>query len=531
MKKWDYLEEENLMEQENSKVKDFLTKGLPKKAAIIGLSAAIALGSLAFGGCEKEKPGEGGISNQGNPSQIEQTEEKPNEDDVIKNPIVEVPGGQTTPGGTTNEKEEIPVEQVEEIVEKLRNNFSCVMHIGRAMTTYEVSENLVMVEVYDQPKIFYQSDEQGNYVYTHKGEGVWEKNFAQEQYNADPILYDKMCRIDWTSYEKEDNKFFGRLDGKDMQLILRDKSSFHLSCDEWTANVYSIGDTEVLLPENIVDKTVPQQYVCENGDYNIVLLKEVMEDWMKGNNQWNRDVLAQKSGRDAYKTQEIIFVRPSKEKLEFGLIMNRAEDVFYYKCYLEDQKILSKFESGNVTKEEMQEYLNSILPKTLKLDADQPQIDSTITQAEFEKMTKNVFKKLTNKGVQNGGVNVDAPSTKLPNFDKAEILYGFKGMPIGSEYADATLGYKKGWHQYYIVEYNGNLELIELEIISSTYNSVKDENQNVINDTDGWWYISTISREELDKENTDIFANAEIQSVSTAEYAEKKVEEKNKELL
>ena len=220
MKKWTHIEED-LVEKENSKVKDFLTRGLPKKVAAVGLSATIALGVMAFGGCEKENPVDSGILNQGQPSHTEQTDtQKSDKDEVIKNPIVD------TPGGTTDEDKEIPVEQLQEIVEKLRNNFSCVMHVGRAMTTYEVSDNLASVEVYGQPEIFYQSDEQGNYVYTHKDEGVWEKNFAEEQFNSESILYDKMCRIEWTSYEDDSETFFGSLDGEEVVLSYRSTSSF-----------------------------------------------------------------------------------------------------------------------------------------------------------------------------------------------------------------------------------------------------------------------------------------------------------------
>ncbi len=524
MKKWDVLEEEKI-EKENSKVREFLTRNLPKKIVAVGLSAVIALSALTFAGC--------GNTNQPAPStpnnsQVQQTTQQPNsnESEVVQKPIVEEPV--VPPVGGEDNKDEIPVSTIEGFVENLRQNFACTITKDGVQTTYVVDDGVVKVESAGTTSI-YASDEGGNYVYSLLEGGEWEKNFAQTQYNKDAILYDTLSRVAWSGYDKNSNTFSGTVDGNSISFKI-DGNNATIS-GALVANVSQVGQTELSLPsmEDVDDKTIPQEYIYQNGDYNIVLMKEVLEDWMKGNNQWGKDIMAKRQFDDSYTTDKIVYIKPNNKTIDLGVIMKRGERPYFYKIELTED-FCDGFKSQSLyEKDAFVDYLNSVKPKTVGLTDVQVGIDTEVSSLDFEKMTENVFKKLTNKGVQSGGVNVDAPETKLANFDEARILYGFKGVK-GGVIAEEILGYRTNWTQYYVVEYQGKIEFVEIDIISSTYNNVENEKENVIKDTNGWWYIRTASRVELDDENSQLYDVGSAVSLSTKETAGENLQEKNKEL-
>ena len=59
------------------------------------------------------------------------------------------------------------------------------------------------------------------------------------------------------------------------------------------------------------------------------------------------------------------------------------------------------------------------------------------------------------------------------------------------------MGYVSDWHQYYVLEVEGNVEFADFLIFSSSSNNVENEKVNVINKDRSWYLIDSVQRTEL----------------------------------
>ena len=126
-------------------------------------------------------------------------------------------------------------------------------------------------------------------------------------------------------------------------------------------------------------------------------------------------------------------------------------------------------------------------------------------------------------------INNDFPETRLENFSDAEVLYGFKTKNTDTS-AGADLGYIQSWDQYYVLEYNNNIEFVNYHVTGSTSNGVNNSVENVLQNTN-YWMISSIERQDIDDNNAELYNEAEAQTMSYSSEIDILLNKKEREFV
>lgn len=419
---------------------------------------------------------------------------------------------------------EIPMEPVNKLLDDLATqSFTLEQSVNGLYNKFEiVGDSYHVYEADDNIGTIYEKQDDDFYVYTYNlQEDKWHKN-ETETFNvkAEQFL-DLILNGNWIGYDENTEIYYlNPVSSQAIYAVSFKDDYVSIKGKEGEAKVSEIGTTTLNMPDpsKIVDETIetPQDpaeetdliyTIDENGNYefNVVLLKEVMENWMKGDNQFGKDVLAEKYGDTTLVSDKIYYINASTEKIEMGLLYHNADYYAFGTFKLQDTVLFEDLKNEKYqTKDDFVKYLNSI-KKTKYSCPDGIKLDLTISEENFATMTTNVFNKLVTTGYQ--GSNINNPGTIVEDLKDAEVLYGFKTVS-SNETAGAGLGYKRQWHQMYLISINGKVELVDMYIISSTM-AVKDELENVINNKNGQWLVSRLERTQINDNNKDLYNNAE----------------------
>ena len=138
---------------------------------------------------------------------------------------------------------------------------------------------------------------------------------------------------------------------------------------------------------------------------------------------------------------------------------------------------------------------------------------------EFDIFTQRIFTRMVEKGTQgskrdengnliHGSIKNDFPETRLPGFDQAKVFAGFK-TPAGPVDAGLDMGFFRGWDQYYLLEYNGQLEWVKFGIASGVRAAedgyLSDEKYNILHDFKNGYLIGSMDRTPIDNEVANFF--------------------------
>ena len=527
-------------------------KRLKSKALVVALFVGVLTGfGMEFSGCSQQQEKPPIVDNGGsqtnpngdkeNPNQIPDKNPNDDKENPNKNPN-ENPD--KNPGDKTDDKdppivnppEETPAEKLARGVEKFENfverttsgkNFTYSQKGYEKDVLAEIDGDEVKLTEGKDVTYFEKTTASQNFSYVWNSEiGLWEKDFSET--NADTLISsftDSMKEVSWGVYDEKNQKLGGinivNVNGIDLDAVVQvDMSSedklqatIKVADNEVKLEIDKIGSTEVTLPtkEQVRDKTVPSENVYEivDGQYqwNIKLLADIFDKWMKGDNQYKTDYYGRTSNLH---TKQILYVKPDLENFVVGVVGEdpQTKENGFAEFKFTSNNFYSELGSGTLkTKEDFVNYLNTIKPIHFGPTSSSIKMEYSTDTAtaeqkkEFEAMTKNVFDRLETIGLQGDSINNQGQKTS--KFANAKVLFGFK-TPNSHTVAGADLGNRQDWNQYYLIELNGKIELLNFSIISSV-DGVGTAVDKVINNNSARWMVSTLEERELDAGNKNLF--------------------------
>ena len=117
----------------------------------------------------------------------------------------------------------------------------------------------------------------------------------------------------------------------------------------------------------------------------------------------------------------------------------------------------------------------------------------------------------------------------MAEFNNAKVLFGIK-IPVKDTVAGLSLGYKKSWEQYYVLEIDGKIEFVDIYIASSVTNNVENEKENIYNKNYRWFLVYEVQRTELASGNKLLY-NTDTKSQENPQRQKQVVLYKQKEYI
>ena len=108
-------------------------------------------------------------------------------------------------------------------------------------------------------------------------------------------------------------------------------------------------------------------------------------------------------------------------------------------------------------------------------------------------------------------------------------MFGIK-TPVKDTVAGLSLGYKKSWKQYYVLEIDGKIEFVDIDIASSVTNNVENEKVNIYNKNYRWFLVYKVQRTELATGN-ELLYKSDTKSQENSRQQKQVVPYKQKEYI
>lgn len=430
-------------------------------------------------------------------------------------------------GNSSSEKESfkdpIPYQKIGEFIGNLKvDNYSFRHDTDRGSTSYYFADDLMYVKEHNDKEygvFYYYIDDKMYKMEYNDTDKNWERSACEKNYDYSKIAYDYLNSTDWRAYDAETNTAKGNRIDVDYFVNLTTGVVY----GDIQGEFFNVNRTVLHLPTDYIDKDNPTSiknpnqpiYEIKNGEYvfDVVAIKDVLLTWMKGENQFGKDVIADKFVAD-YITDEIVYIKATEERIELGFTYRNDNIKYFQSAYFkEDTDLYNKIKNGSIkTKYDFMVYLKGIKRTKFNLTRDAVTVDTEVSNIDFNTLTERVFDRLENKGTQGNSVNNDFPSTKLKDFSKAKVLYGFKTQR-SNESAGGDLGFGRAWNQYYLVEYNGQIEFIKCAVASSTTNN-SNELHNVLENNEDKWMVSTIEREVVNNANSKLYETTSTKTIN-----------------
>ncbi|MGM9971859.1 MAG: hypothetical protein ACI35W_05575, partial [Anaeroplasmataceae bacterium] len=269
-----------------------------------------------------------------------------------------------------------------------------------------------------------------------------------------------------------------------------------LNDNEIITTLDKIGNTTIELPTEYVDDITTIFTIDENNVYHfdLVEMKKVFMKYLVDDGGFT------KLTSDEHKIiDDLIYMYVSKYEISVTLTFSYQgfEDMYLQTIRINDSTFYKNFSNYSKTKD-FEEYLSSITYKKIYF-SDVIEFDLTITNEQLSSMTESIFTRLAEVGYQVGSINNEG--TKVEGLKPENVLFAFKGVTSGMS-AAGDMGNIKSWKQYFLVAKEDSVSFIELDIASSTNGDIYE---NVINDVDGMWMISSYKEVELNPENADLY--------------------------
>lgn len=437
--------------------------------------------------------------------------------------------------------EKVPVEQIEAFIKLLDSNYTYAIQNGSSdFTKGLIDEGALQVytSMYDTRGAYTVVEGDKTYSYTYdSSDAKWHKREA-EALDFDSLIVDKLVAAEWTAYNKDTGVFTGTFDGRTVSAQIKtngDVTEIVIADGEgFKFEVYDIDSTVVTMPDpsKIVDHTTPSveppvveppiveppvvdttsiYTVDAQGkyDFNIVLMRDIMDAWLKGENQWGKDVVAQRILASTAETENVVYVNPSEDGIEFGVQYSSNGKSHFRNFTITDPTLVAGFADQSIqTQDEFVAYLNSIAIAKVELGEKPITIDTAISDADMEAIAENIFDRLATVGVQAEGIT--STGTPITGLENVEIIKGFKSV-ASSVSAGAGLGYMTESKYYYLVEVDGKVEFVEVAVDATEH---QDLNYHVINNTEGKWLIASCERTSLEEDNKDLWVESEVATLS-----------------
>lgn len=294
--------------------------------------------------------------------------------------------------------------------------------------------------------------------------------------------------VDW-GYSLSYNMLVGtaKINGKEQQVGVKfvDANGGELwlvnpergTSDEFYYRIHNTGKTSFLLPAEIVNDDASansEDIYDKQGNINLLALAEVFKEVI-GNENIKND----------------LYFEFTDEAVKFYVYEQGVDGQNMLRTYDMISAIWNDVKKAE-TKTEMLELLSKInrpIRPLAHVYAEYSTTDySTEQKAQFDAMTKNIFAELNINGLE-----------------EKNVKFAFK-TPHGKINASASDGYlySTAWDHYYVVEIDGNLELLKVGVRASTSRN-EGEIDNVINHPEYWNINGSPVRTPLQSGNEEFY--------------------------
>ncbi len=401
--------------------------------------------------------------------------ENPVESTEQTNPIDTTKTDETTQGeeNTNPEPAEIPTEKIEAFKTRLQNkNFT----FETEGTTFLIANDTYeKIESNNNAKI-YRTEDEIKYEYTFDAaENKWTKDFSEVSTDFSSQILNYFENATFDSYDSQTGVIVGKIGTNYFSLVLSENGATISNADR-TFEISNVGSTTIDIPQTYIDNTIENNdiYTVDeqgNYDFNLVLMKEVLLDWMKGNNRYGRDFLTEFTYNDTLTIQDIIYVNASKENIDIGLLTWCEEQLRYQELQINDKDLYTALANQNLkTKDEFSAHLYN-MKKTRTRFSDAIKIDTSLSKSDFETITTNIFNHLVNVGTQS---SINEEGELHPEYANAKVLFGFVNK--GGDGVGYDMGVNHYYNFYYFIEIENELKLLDIPLaVSSSLDNIKND--------------------------------------------------------
>ena len=396
----------------------------------------------------------------------------------------------TTTENTDPVPAEVPIQQINAFANSLKaGNFTTYAE----NTTRKQVGDLVELELPDGTRKIVSLEDNINYVYDYNAaQDKWTKDFLEVPVEGPfTSAYDQLfADTTWTAYNEQTGEISGSwkpseqivsqypdATGDSFDVVLKfTQSGAELNLLGSNARIFDVGKTQISLPQTYIDNTIENQDIYSvdeqgNYDFNLVLMKEVLLDWMKGNNRYGRDFLTEFTYNDTLTIQDVIYVNASKDNICIGLLTYCGEQLRYQEFQINDNDLYTALANQNLkTKDEFSAHLYN-MKKTRTRFSDAIKIDTTLSKSDFETITTNIFNHLVNVGTQS---SINEEGVKHPEYADAKVLFGFVNK--GGDGVGYDMGVNHYYNFYYFIEIEKELKLLDIPLaVSSSLDDIKND--------------------------------------------------------
>lgn len=462
----------------------------------------------------------------------------------------------------------IPTEKVAKLLSDMGTNYTYSFSSGNTDVNYyfdgdkvQIKNNIKRISDYH----YVDGDKAYDLIYD-KETSKWGR-YDATGFDVNCLIMDSLRNARWTAYDEIQNCFVGIFEEKEMTFYLDDEGGT-LVGDNYYGCISRIGETSVTLPESEkiynadptiepTDPTDPAEssafYTIDtNGNYvfDIATIQKVFMGKTQNGNTLIDQVYKNCTVLNDIIVENVVFINPTAERFQIGVLMHLDpeihENVDTTTCLsvINDQNDTWKnfvSDPNNNTVSKLKEFLlttskqSSKKPFRFDSKLNQVKVEYTTIDAdyetkhkeEFEKLTAIIFETIATKGCKDTAVS--DYRDKMAEFNNAKVLFGIK-TPVKDTVAGLSLGYYKSWKQYYVLEIDGKIEFVDIDIASSVTNNVENEKVNIYNKNYRWFLVYAVQRTELATGN-ELLYKSDTKSQENSRQQKQVVPYKQKEYI
>lgn len=525
---------------------------MKKNCFIIFLSVILIIATcFAVVGCGKTDNPSSGIDTPVTPKPSDPTPVEPTPSDPVDPPVPVV-----------------PIEKYTQLLERMGTNYTYSFSSGNTDFNYYFDGDKVQIKNnIKRISDYHYTDGEKAYDLIYDTETSMWGRYDATGFDVNCLIMDSLRNARWTAYDEIQNCFVGIFEEKEMTLYLDDEGGT-LVGDNYYGCISRIGETSVTLPEaekiynaaptiEPVDPTDPAEgsafYTIDtNGNYvfDIATIQKVFMGKTQNGNTLIDQVYKNCTVFNDRIVENVVFINPTAERFQIGLLMHfdpeilENPDTTTRLSVINDQNEMWKnfiSDPNNNTVSKLKEFLlttskqSSKKPFRFDSKLNQVKVEYTTIDAdyetehkeEFEKLTSIIFETIATKGCKDTAVS--DYRDKMAEFNNAKVLFGIK-IPVKDTVAGLSLGYKKSWEQYYVLEIDGKIEFVDIYIASSVTNNVENEKENIYNKNYRWFLVYEVQRTELASGNKLLY-NTDTKSQENPQRQKQVVLYKQKEYI
>lgn len=312
-------------------------------------------------------------------------------------------------------------------------------------------------------------------------------------------------------YKKDSNTFTS------FEMTVKDNTA------PYTVVFTELGTTSVVIPEYTLNGSEIDDsknvLTVENGNYNFdyELIKPIVENWLKGENSYETDLVDKFATQRNCETEQVLFMNLSKDNFELYVVYKDLDENQRYitQFNIYDRQLYGELASVNsMTEKELTEYFKSsvgsvsspIGSKDYSVDYITTDSDFASHEAQFNALSSKVVERMQTVGEQ--GYSVENNGTKA-DCSGYNIVSAFKTVPTSPNSLDFKCeGLNQSFNMVYLAEKNGQYELVDFLVVSSVERGLSNLYTNITDydaSTARNWMVSKLTTTEMTVENGDLY--------------------------